>query len=255
MIFTSVFLLVLLASGLLFPVWKKPKPRLPVLRYGRTELPGQKPILDNHTLDKQFGFLHKKGFTAVLPQELETKKGQLHTRVKKPVILVFYGGYQTFYTRVFPLLQKWKLKAVVGLPVSLIGTYDAWHNPQKSPWQNLLTAEQISVLHQSGLVSFAPHGLEYANPNALSGAALLAQAAEARHRLQQLYKLPAQAFLFTHAPHDPDLPLRLTQAGYAFSVTPQTGNNPLPAGAALPLQTFPMSKHTFLPRLYLRMTR
>lgn len=255
MIYISAILLILLGLGLLFPCWKKPKPALPVLRYGRTDLPGQKPFLTDKTLEKHFRFLKEKGFTAVLPHELETKNGRLSARVKKPVMLVFYGGYQTFYTRVFPLLQKWKLKAVVGLPVSLIGTYDAWNNPEISPWQNLLTAEQISVLQKSGAVSFAPHGLEYADPNALSCADFLAQAAEARHRLQQLFKLPAQAFAFTCAPQDSQLPARLLEAGYVFSVSVQEGNNFLPADAACPLRTFCMTKHTFLPRLYLRMTR
>lgn len=93
--------------------------------------------------------LAKRGFTTIAPKDLNTKQ-----QPAKPILLAFMGGYQSFYTDVFPLLQRYKAKACVFLAQEYVGAYNAWQNPYLESWQNLLTEKQLKELAASGLVSF-----------------------------------------------------------------------------------------------------
>ncbi len=143
-------------------------------------------------LEKIFQQLKKQGYTP-LPSTPPTTTGPYPA---KPVLLAFMGGYQSFFTEVFPLLQKYNFPACVFLPVNRLGTYNAWQDPHSEPWQNLLTELQIKTLAASGLVAFGPLGLDGKDIS-------LFPTQEATHQVQEsLFRLKTQ--------------LGLSPAGFAF---------------------------------------
>lgn len=105
--------------------------------------------------EKELKWLRLHGFTPVSLQKLSDGK-----LPHKPVLLAFMGGYQSFITDIFPLLEKYQTPAAVFIPPAWIGTYNGWQDPHQEPWQNLLTEKQLKILQKSGLISFGALGLE-----------------------------------------------------------------------------------------------
>lgn len=105
--------------------------------------------------EKELKWLRLHGFTPVSLEKIA--EGKLP---QKPVLLAFMGGYQSFITDIFPLLEKHQTQAAVFIPPALMGTYNGWQDPHQEPWQNLLTEKQLKTLQKSGLISFGALGLE-----------------------------------------------------------------------------------------------
>jgi biofilm PGA synthesis lipoprotein PgaB len=88
------------------------------------------------------------------------------------VLLTFDDGYQSFYTRVFPILKKYHYPATI----ALIGSWiDGIDTPDELGKQ-LLTWKQVREMAKSGLVEVASHTYDLhksvvANPQGDSQAA------------------------------------------------------------------------------------
>lgn len=236
----------------LFPFFKRKRPALPVLYYGADVLADGTEIMPIKTFQKQLDFLLSRGFTPVLPQDLLSFGDTLPRRVRKPVLLVFAGGYQSFYTRLWPFLHTKKIKCCVGVASGLVGQYNAW---EPSPWQNLLTEEQLRTLLKSGLVEIVSHGLAALPPQTDDLPAFTAQAAESAFRLQTRFRNKVQTFVFMEAEGSTKAAETLRQNGFALCVAPLKGNNHFPLKTPQPLRVFPMNKKIFLPSLAFKMMR
>ena len=135
---------------------------LPVLAYQKIGIAPKKSRLKNewtsrHRLEKMRVWLTRHNYTFITPADLSQELPA------KPVLLVFFGGYQTFYTDVFPLLQKYKAQATGLVAVETLGTYNSWQDPQHEPWQNVLTVKQLQETVKSGLVKVGTLGLDGRN--------------------------------------------------------------------------------------------
>jgi biofilm PGA synthesis lipoprotein PgaB len=105
-----------------------------------------------------FRWLRESGFTPVsASQILEVEAGR-GTLPPNSVLLTFDDGFQSFYTRVYPLLQLFDYPAVVSVVSSWIGSDDAIdYDGVMSDSSNFLTWEQIREMQDSGLVEVASH--------------------------------------------------------------------------------------------------
>lgn len=92
-------------------------------------------------LDAQLQYLAENGYTPIWFEDLAHVD-----RIEKPVLLTFDDGYADNYHELFPLLQKYGMKATIFV---ITGTID--YNPRN------LTSEQIRELSASGLVSIQSH--------------------------------------------------------------------------------------------------
>lgn len=91
-------------------------------------------------MDAQLNYLVENGYEPIFFSDL--------THVEdydKPVILTFDDGYDDNYSELFPLLQKYQVKATVFIITDAIGG------------NHKMTAEQILEMSQSGLVSVQSH--------------------------------------------------------------------------------------------------
>ena len=167
-------------------------------------------------LEKDLQFYARCGFTCVFPDEL--------ARARKPLVLAFFGGYQSFFTEVFPLLQKYRAKACVFLVQNTLGTYDKWHNPADGPWQPVLTQAQLDELAASGLVAFGTLGLACEAGNGAWAIRLTQNdLEESISRLKKLHHISVCAAACTSA-HEPALntPLPVLRARYGLNAPAQT---------------------------------
>ena len=195
-------------------------------------------------------YLSSQGFESVLPQEVISPK----VSTKQPVMLLFAGGYQSFYTQVFPLLKKYNFKAAVALPVALIGQYNAWLAAEKGLWQNILTEEQIKELQKSGLVEFISGGL---NGSALSSSEKeknIFELTESKYRLNKIYGIDAKALLFPLTDPVSNDVYKTATENYPLVFTNKIGSNYWPLNTVI-LKTYPITRFTLLPRLFFKLLR
>ena len=92
-------------------------------------------------MEAQLQYLTENGYTPIFFEDLARVD-----EIEKPVLLTFDDGYVDNYTELFPLLQKYQVKATIFV---IAGTVD--YNP------NNLTSAQIREMSDSGLVSIQSH--------------------------------------------------------------------------------------------------
>ncbi len=106
------------------------------------------------SLEKQLTKLSKQGYHFITPLDLQKELPA------KPILLAFIGGYQSFYTEVFPLLKAHKICATVFVAVDTLDTYNRWQDPHQEPWQNIVTVKQLKEMVKSRFVQVGTLGLD-----------------------------------------------------------------------------------------------
>jgi peptidoglycan/xylan/chitin deacetylase (PgdA/CDA1 family) len=71
--------------------------------------------------------------------------------LKTQICISFDDGYKDFYTVVYPLLRKWKIPAVLAVPIDWVG------KPAYCNW------EELQEMDHSGLVHIASHSYSHKN--------------------------------------------------------------------------------------------
>ena len=91
-------------------------------------------------LEEQLRYLVENGYDPIWFEDLREVE-----KYDKPVILTFDDGYRDNYTDLFPLLQKYNVKATIFVITGWLGG------------EKYLTPEQVTEMSQSGLVSIQSH--------------------------------------------------------------------------------------------------
>ncbi len=169
------------------------KPSLPVLAYQKVGTPPKNSRLKKEwasiqKLESKLLCLVKQGCTFITPADLSKKLPA------QPVLLAFFGGYQSFYSEVFPLLKKHNAKATVFVATDTLGTYNSWQDPYLEPWQNVLTAGQLKEMYKSKRVAVGTLGLSGKDWLGIADPARAREEIlESIHRLKMLYNIDACA--------------------------------------------------------------
>jgi biofilm PGA synthesis lipoprotein PgaB len=107
-------------------------------------------------LEEHLNWLIKNNYKIISVQNVFDAANGKTQLPAKGVLLTFDDGYQSFYTRVFPLLKKYHLSAAV----ALIGSWMDGSVGKEEIGKPLLTWDQIRELSQSGLVEIASHSYD-----------------------------------------------------------------------------------------------
>lgn len=95
-------------------------------------------------LDEQIAALLENGYTPITFEDLDRLEA-----IEKPVMLTFDDGYDDNYDYLFPILQKYQVKATVFMIVNDIGK------------NHKLTESEIIEMSASGLVSVQSHTMSH----------------------------------------------------------------------------------------------
>lgn len=108
-------------------------------------------FLSPSDMEAQLKYLTENGYDPIFFSDLPHLN-----QYKKPVILTFDDGYNNNYTDLYPLLQKYNVKATIFvIPSSVGGQYS-------------MTAAQIKEMSDSGLVSIQSHTQDHKELASLS---------------------------------------------------------------------------------------
>lgn len=147
-----------------------------------------------------------KHFTSVFPGE----------PLEKPsVCLTFDDGYSDFYFLIFPLLQRYNLKALLAVPSAYpLETCDLSpkermgykHDDLFANWEKgtFCTVEELKTMLQSGLVRIASHG--HTHTNLLeAGVDLDQELLGSKRLLKERLNTSIESFVFPYGKHSPAL--------------------------------------------------
>lgn len=109
-------------------------------------------IRQSHFIE-QLEYFKTHGFTFISPQDLLAAAAGRTKLPNQAVLLTFDDAYESFYTFVYPVLQLYKIPAVLSVVTSWID------NPQASIYKTkkLMSWEQLQEVGASCLVTIASH--------------------------------------------------------------------------------------------------
>jgi len=158
--------------------------------------------IDPELFDEQMGYLSRQGYN---PIDLDTLLAGLSGSVilpPKPVVITFDDGYVDLYVNAFPILQKYRLKAVAFIPTGLVGTsyYASW--------------DQLAEMSASGLISLQAHSIRHVNLVALSPEILAKELTESKKTLEEKFGKPVNFMAYPYGSSNAAVWAAVKKAGY-----------------------------------------
>jgi len=104
----------------------------------------------------QMGWLKDHHYRVISVQDLIDSAAGLKNLPDNAIMLTFDDGYQSFYTRAFPLLKKYHYPATL----ALVGSWLEGQDVEDRPNNPLMTWPQVREVVASGLVEIASHSYD-----------------------------------------------------------------------------------------------
>ena len=110
------------------------------------------------TIENDLLYLREHGYTTIVMADLIHYVYDNIPLPEKPVMITLDDGYYNNYTYLYPLLQKYQMKAVI----SIVGSYSQKFSEidEPNPAYAYLTWNDILEMSQSGLVEFQNHSYD-----------------------------------------------------------------------------------------------
>jgi peptidoglycan/xylan/chitin deacetylase (PgdA/CDA1 family) len=128
-------------------------------------------LVESEWFEEDLEFLKRNGYHTLTSSQLTDSLTGVRDVPERSVLLTFDDGPGNFNSVAFPLLQKYRSRAVAFIAPGLHGNASADSDFSERP----MTWEEMAVIHASGLVEFQSHTLEsrfvpkWPQPAALSG--------------------------------------------------------------------------------------
>ena len=119
--------------------------------------------ISTKNLARHFAWLQAHDYHPVSINDLLDAKLGKKLLPSKPVLLTFDDGYESVYSRVYPLLKLYKYPAVSALVGSWLEVKNGQmvqYGDEKVARERFLSAQQIKEMADSGLVEFASHSYD-----------------------------------------------------------------------------------------------
>ena len=118
--------------------------------------PPDKQAVSQKNFAAHLAWLKNNHFRVISVQDLVDSAAGHKNLPDKAVMLTFDDGYQSFYTRVFPLLKKYHYPATL----ALVGSWMEGQHVEDRPKISLITWPQVREVVASGLVEIASHSYD-----------------------------------------------------------------------------------------------
>lgn len=180
-----LILLVIAAAGFVGWLFWRVADAVPVLNYHRVDNRDDNPsTLKVADFEAQIKFLVDSGYSFVMPEQLVDARQNGKPLPKNPVVICFDDGHDDIYRNVFPVLQKYNVRATVFIVTDHIGMKD------------FLSWEQVRQLQAGGFVDFESHTMSYKDLTRLKGDKLWDQIYGAKQAIEWALKKPSQFISF-----------------------------------------------------------
>lgn len=119
--------------------------------------------ISTKNMSRHFAWLQAHGYHPISIDDLLDAKSGKKALPQKAILLTFDDGYESFYSRVYPLLKLYKFPAVAALVGSWLQVENGktvLYGDEQVPREHFLTTQQIKEMADSGLVEFASHSYD-----------------------------------------------------------------------------------------------
>ena len=177
----TVLVLLLATAGFIFWLFQRDADGVPILIYHRVNDTDDNPAtLKVADFDAQMKFLVDDGYHVISPDDLldawETDK----PLPDKPIILTFDDGHADIYRNVFPILQKYNMRATVFIATDKIGMKD------------YLTWNEARALQSGGFIDFESRTMSGDDLTKLRGDKLWNEIYGSKQAIEWALKKPAK---------------------------------------------------------------
>lgn len=200
---------------------RRQKLKLPILLYHYVEIVTddrdtirKSLALSPRLFEEQVMTLLRFGYTPIVPRDLTPYFAGEGDLPKLPVILSFDDGYRDFYTDVFPILQKYQVKAVLYM---VSGFLDST--------KNYLTKAQLKEVAASGLVEIGAHSVSHAHLPLLQFNLLVFEIRGSKRVLENLLGTPVTSFAYPNGAYSPQVVSEVENEGFTSAVTVDKGTD------------------------------
>lgn len=179
--FLLMMLVLLLATaGFIFRLFQRDADGVPILAYHRVNDTDDNPeTLTVADFDAQMKYLVDSGYKVISPADLLDAWENGKPLPEKPVVITFDDGHADIYKNVFPILQKYNMRATVFVVTDHMGTTD------------YLTWDQARALQNGGFVDIESHTMTYKNLATLRGDKLWNEIYGSKQAIEWALKKPA----------------------------------------------------------------
>ncbi|MDR2833533.1 MAG: polysaccharide deacetylase family protein [Streptococcaceae bacterium] len=192
---------------------------LPILMYHDTKgTPGDNNSIDISLFEQHLIALKEAGFYTLTPEEAYKVLTTNSKPAPKVVWITFDDGYRDFYENVFPILQKYQMKAT---NFAITSTTQAPHH---------LSLEQMKEMKASNLVSIQSHTVSHLDLSTLTNEQQLSELKDSKEFLDTNLGQNTIALCFPAGRFNDDTLIIAKQAQYQLAVTTQPGFATLTSG-------------------------
>ncbi|MBI3380098.1 polysaccharide deacetylase family protein [Candidatus Gottesmanbacteria bacterium] len=165
-----------------------------------------------NTFEKQIQTLLDNSYTPIFIDELADILDGKMKMPTKPIILTFDDGYADFYTDVFPLLAKYKIKATIYVVPGFLDKL------------NYMTKKQVQEVAGSGLVEIASHTIHHINLKYTKAQLAQKEIFESKSQLEQLIGKSVNNFAYPYGGFNEDTIKLVEKDGYKTAASVVTGS-------------------------------
>jgi len=194
---------------------------LPILMYHRIADEGPDALaryrLDPAGFEEQIAHLASAGYRSATFEEWRAAREAKRPLPGKRVMLTFDDGCLDFYTTAWPILQRYKFRAVVFLPSDEIGGACRWDARYGEP-APLMNWDQIRELRDDG-VEFGSHTATHAMLTGLTLEEMAREALRSRTVLEEQIGEAVMSIAYPFGAYDRIVETVCGACGYVFGVT------------------------------------
>lgn len=192
-IFIVMVVLLLAAAGFIFWLFERAANGVPILVYHRVNDTDTNPTtLTVADFDAQLKFLVDNGYHVIAPDDLLDAWASGKTLPANPIVLTFDDGHEDIYKNVFPILQKYNMRATVFIVTDHIGMKD------------YLTWDLVRALQAGGFMDFESHTMSYKNLTTLKGDKLWNEIYGSKQAIEWALKKPAKFIAYPEGKYTVD---------------------------------------------------
>ena len=185
--------LLLLVAGFIFWLFARDSEGVPILVYHRVnDTDTTFGTLTVAEFDAQLKFLKDEGYNVIMPDDLLDAWEIGKTLPPKPVLITFDDGHDDIYKNVFPILQKYNMRATVFLVTDHIGM------PEYLSW------DFVRALQNGGFIDFESHTKSYKDLSKLKGDKLWNEIYGSKQAIEWALKKPAKFIAYPNGNYTVD---------------------------------------------------
>ncbi|MFH1005660.1 MAG: polysaccharide deacetylase family protein [Bacteroidota bacterium] len=198
--------------------------QLPILLYHRivnskTETGKHKIYVFKNRFEAQLKYLYQNGYETLTFYDLMKNDT---SDWRKKIILTFDDGYEDNYTTMFPVLKKYKFKAVIFLVTQQKN--NSWGIRESEPVFKMLNKKQINEMSEYG-IEFGGHTKNHLDLTKISEQETKTEIEGCKKDVENIIQKKSISFAYPYGATNEKIKSTVKNAGYHFGIATNVGAN------------------------------